>query len=248
MNLKLILATLLFAITFNLNAQSDKLVGKWKYKDVHEKEKIDAQGLKMLEMFFSEMTLYFDDKGNHKVFMMGKTEEGKYTLSDDRKTIQLMSNKGAGEEIDLVEVSDNELIIKMGSGDGAMILERVAVDEEDKQIEAPKAIKKQVVTKGQIAGKWLLDMKKTAEKLPDTQREMVSELMDGSYFEFCKNGTYKVSMFGVKEKGKWELGEDNSTIIVRVDNSTKVWSILSAEDDNLALLQGDAGKEYYFKR
>ncbi len=248
MNLKLILASLLFAITFNLNAQSDKLVGKWKYKDVHEKEKIDAQGLQMLEMFFGEMTLYFDSKGNHKVFMMGKIEEGKYNLSDDGKTIQLLSNKGAGEEIELVEISDKELIIKMGSGDGAMILERVAVEEADKQVETPKKIQKQTATKQQIAGKWLLDAKKTAEKLTSTQREMFGELMDGSYFEFCENGKYKANILGAKAKGKWELGADNSTVIVHVDNSTKVWSILNVDDDNLGLLQGDAGKKYYFTR
>lgn len=246
MSLKLVLATLLITIAFNLNAQSDELVGKWKYKDIYEKEKVDSVGLQMLEMFFSEMTLYFDDDGNYKAFLMGKMEEGKYTLTDDKKTIEFQSDKGMGEEIELIEVFDNELIIKMGNG--VFILESVAVSEEDKQSKAPIEIKKQEVTKRQIVGKWALDTEKTASKLTDKQREMFSSLADGNYFEFCKNGTYKVDMFGAENKGKWELGEDNSTIIVRVDESTRTWNVLSASNDELVLLQGDSGEKYFFKR
>lgn len=245
MNLKLILIALLVILTFNLNAQSDELVGKWKYKDVYEKEKIDATGLQMLEMFFGKMTLYFDKEGNYKAFMMGKTEEGKYTLTDNNKVIKFQSDKGTGEDMELVGVSDNELIVKIGKG--TFVLESVDISEEDKQIKVPGVIKKQVVTKKQIAGKWNLAPEKSSG-LTDKQLEIYSALADGGYFEFCKNGTYKVGLFGVEEKGKWELGKDSSSIIVQIEESTKTWSILKASKDELVLLQGTAGKKYAFKR
>jgi len=79
--MKLIFGILFLTSTLTVSSQNDDLIkGKWKYEDAYEKEKIDSMGMKMLEMFFGEMTFYFKKEGNKKTWNIHKISENELIL------------------------------------------------------------------------------------------------------------------------------------------------------------------------
>ena len=94
--------------------KSDMLVGKWKFADVHGKEAIDEDGMKMLKMFFGSLKLNFDKEGIYTAFIMNKDDGGNWKLNESEDKI-LMTSNNSGEkmEISIVELSQDKLIIQL---------------------------------------------------------------------------------------------------------------------------------------
>ena len=94
--------------------KSEMLVGNWKFADVHGKEAMSEEGLKMLKSFFGSLKLKFEKDKNYTAFIMGKDDGGNWNLSSDEDKI-LMTSNNSGEkmEINIVELSSDKLIIKL---------------------------------------------------------------------------------------------------------------------------------------
>ncbi len=115
MKFKIIFTALLFLSVLSVNAQRATLIkGNWKYQDVTEKEKLDSTSIKMLEMFFSEITFNIEENGHYKAQFMGKAEEGVWKLNKDESKITFTSSKGPVNEMTIVDVSQNNLILNFG--------------------------------------------------------------------------------------------------------------------------------------
>ena len=119
--MKIRIAIILFFVgtAFSVNAQnSEMILAKWAFEDAapEDKAKMDSVGLKMLNMFFGDLSLYFRKDGSYKMVMMGRPDEGLWNWVDKPKSIKLNSNKGEGMQIDVLELSDVKLIIKFPKG------------------------------------------------------------------------------------------------------------------------------------
>jgi hypothetical protein len=112
MKLFIVTIALFFGLTvFGQNNESIK--GKWKYKDVYQKENVDSTGLKMLVMFFSDMNLEFKADNAFTFSMMKKIENGEWKMLKNDKIIEIVSQNGDKREIEIISLIDNELIIKL---------------------------------------------------------------------------------------------------------------------------------------
>lgn len=132
MKLKVIFTLLLFVSVLSVNAQRANLIkGNWKYQDVTEKEKLDSTSLKMLEMFFSEVTFDIKENGQYKAQFMGKSEEGAWKLNKDESKITFTSSKGPVNEMTIVEVSQNKLVLNFGKPN-SLILKKAEPAKEGK--------------------------------------------------------------------------------------------------------------------
>lgn len=111
----LTLFTLFAAI--HLSAQNLKpFYGTWQYHDIYEKEKIDADGLKMLQMLFGNMVISFEEDGKYSASLMNKSEEGNWVLGDDGKTMTINSSDGKSNKMEVVSLDESHLTIKVGNG------------------------------------------------------------------------------------------------------------------------------------
>jgi len=88
---------------------------KMKKEKPDQAKQIEAT-LPMLEGMISGVTLEFKADGSAEMVAMGQTQKGKWTLSEDGKKITIDDN-GKKEEMDIVEVSKNKLVLKMGKSD-----------------------------------------------------------------------------------------------------------------------------------
>lgn len=132
MKLKVIFSTLLFLSVLSVNAQRATLIkGNWKYQDVTEKEKLDSASIKMLELFFSEVSFDIEENGKYKAQFMGKAEEGVWKLSKDESKITFTSSKGPVNEMTIVEVSQNKLILNFGKPN-SLVLKKTDPAKEGK--------------------------------------------------------------------------------------------------------------------
>lgn len=236
LTMKTIIAVLLSIISLTTFAQNtDPLVGKWAFHDAHEREKLDSIGIKMLEMFFGDMSFQFDESGLYRMTMMGKEDKGKWE-NEKGKQIVLSSENGRVEKFEIVELTNDHLIIGMSKG--AIILHRTEVT--DVVVETERTFETVAATKEQIAKKWYLKKreKKNPRSMSDEMKELSQALTEGTYMDLKKNGKYEVEVLGVNQKGKWELGENNESIVLIFEDSKKIWDIHAVSENELILIKG----------
>ena len=247
--MKYLIGILLLACTFSATAQkAELLVGKWKYEDINGKEEMDEEGLKffkMMEEHFREMTMYFKENGHYKNNLM-RSDEGTWSLTNKDRKIELVSNKGMGEALEILELTNERLIINLGKDvGGGIIFSRDAVTSEDEVESVLPEVETVSASLKQIAKKWYM---KGTEKPDQTEklRELGKEMMKGGTFEFKKNGKYKTKLWMLKEKGKWEFGKDKTSIIAIKGDNKKIWKIHKISETELILLKGNTEEKWLF--
>jgi len=123
MKIKKIFFFLVLLISLKINAQSSNLlIGKWLFKEVYHKEKIDKDGLESLNTYFiNKMAFNFIENGNFQALAMGQKMEGTWVLIDDSKKITLKTDVGESFELIILELSKNRLGLKIGLGEFLMV-------------------------------------------------------------------------------------------------------------------------------
>lgn len=243
--MKLFITTFLLATSLSMFGQLNTgyLAGKWKYKDVYEKEKVDAKGLKMLLMFFGEMTIQFDKNGLYKALIMGKEEQGKWT-NETNKTISLASDKGKVTSMEVIELTEGLLTFKLGKS--AFIMSKIGSAQNDTIVETQKTFETVKANTKQIAKKWDLVSKESSKDVSDKVKETFNELLQGSYMRFSKKRKYETKILNIKEKGKWKFGEGNESIVTEKDGNKQTWNIISISDNKMVLIQGLSKEKWTF--
>jgi len=243
--MKSVITTFLIVTSITVFGQQNvnKLIGKWKYQDVYQKEKIDSTGIKMIEMFFGNMTIQFNNDGLYKASIMGKDEQGKW-ISENNKTITFTSDKGNITKIDLIKLNEDKLIFKMQKS--SFVMTKMQESEIDKIIETEITFKTVKATNEQISKKWYLKSKESSKTGSDELKEVANELLKGSYMDLSKTGKYEVQILKIKEKGKWEFGEDNESIVTIKDGNKKVWNIISISEREMILIPGLTNEKWIF--
>ena len=123
MKTKKIFFFLVLLISIKINAQSSNLlIGKWLFKEVYHKDKIDKAGLESLNTYFiNKMTFDFIENGKFQAFAMGQKMEGTWILIDNSKKITLKTDVGESFELIILELSKNRLGLKLGLGEFLMV-------------------------------------------------------------------------------------------------------------------------------
>jgi hypothetical protein len=208
-------------IAFSITAFAAKkewVQGYWVYQDVVGSKDMKKDQLQMVESFFKDMTFDFKSNGSYKALMMGKTEEGTWTLNKEETKIILTSTKGTVSEAGLVEITADKMIINLGNGS---IIMKKGISPDKGETALPKMkMSSMSATMDQIAKKWWL---KSNEKPGKTAEEIEkgNALLKGSYFQYNKNGTYKVKILGIEETGTWTFGDKNTSIETTADGGKK---------------------------
>ncbi|WP_010520347.1 lipocalin family protein [Aquimarina agarivorans] len=117
--MKKITLLLLSTISFSVNAQnSDSIIGKWVFKDAHNKEKIDQAGLDYMNAeIIDKWTFIFKTDGKFESRIMDEIGTGKWKLNENNKTIAVESSEGVQSEFTILKSSKNELVLKLGMGE-----------------------------------------------------------------------------------------------------------------------------------
>ena len=245
-----IIALLLFTTStvfgqLNLNDSNElsKLSGKWKFHELHEKEKMDSAGIKMLLMFFGSMSLQFDQDGLYKAFMMGKDEQGNWAIKD-KETITLSSDKGRSNEITVLDLTNERLTFKLRRS--AFVMEKVTESNHEKLVQTTAKLPAVTASKEAICKKWYLKKKETAKKHSEEITEAAQDLLSGTYLKFQENGKYQMMILKMKEKGKWNFGQEKKSIVTSKKDSKQVWNIISISDTELVLVQGLSEEKWIF--
>lgn len=123
---------ILFLLTsFSLKAQKAQLiVGKWKYKDVAEKEKLDSATLKQARLFFGNLELTFE--AGAKCYYSSLPGEWSLNKEETRITITITNpNSPASKrstEWEIKAVNNKELLLNMGKA--VIVMQRVIQQPE----------------------------------------------------------------------------------------------------------------------
>jgi ABC-type microcin C transport system permease subunit YejE len=123
MKTKLFLVLFLVVLSTNLLAQNTPLlIGKWVFKDVLDKSRMNKEGLKMLNTkIINKMTFDFVENGEFKAYAMGENMTGTWILSKDAKKIILKTSEKETYELFILALSKNRLELKLGLGRFLMI-------------------------------------------------------------------------------------------------------------------------------
>jgi hypothetical protein len=113
----LLTLVLVAAFSFSSDAQVKSLVGKWTYVDFsvnvrpEKKEKVDQ--------FFRDMAIEFNEDMTYSALLMGAEEKGKWEISEDEKTITLVSKRNGEEmvqKVALETLKPEEIVLNFGYG------------------------------------------------------------------------------------------------------------------------------------
>jgi ABC-type microcin C transport system permease subunit YejE len=123
MKTKLFLVLFLVVLSTNLLAQNTPLlIGKWVFKDVLDKSRMNKEGLKMLNTkIINKMTFDFVENGEFKAYAMGENMTGTWILSKDAKKIILKTSEKETYELLILALSKNRLELKLGLGRFLMV-------------------------------------------------------------------------------------------------------------------------------
>lgn len=243
--MKSIITALLLSTSLIVSAQvnMDNLLGKWEYQEIYKKEKLDSSQVAMLTELFSSMSLQFDQDGLFRAIIMGNSEEGRW-VSEKKNTITLTSNNGNIHELHIVELTDDQFTFKFR--ENTLVMNKLPEGESMLIVDPLVTFTPVAATKEQIAKKWHLESRESFSDKSEEIKEAAEALMEGAYLELKKNGKFEIFILGVKEKGKWELGENETSIITTSAEGKKVWNIVGITDSEIVLVKGNSQEKWFF--
>lgn len=238
------LLPLLLLLTFNLQAQStDSIIGKWKFEAIYNTGKIDSTGRELLKGFFGNTTLYLKSNRHYAAFLMQK-EEGTWSYDSISQQLILTANKGTENHVGFKLVSGETALLSLGK-DKSIVLTRdtpTAADEAEEKINPAMLM---AASPAQLARKWYLHSRVVPGRSAEATAKM-TDLFAGTYFQFKADGSYDVHMLSINETGKWQLQNENKTLVLTIGNEKKIWNIKSISANELVLLKGNTEEAWTF--
>jgi len=193
---------------------------------------------------FADMFIYLKPNKHYKAGFIGKTEEGQWAFDSSSRKIILSSNKGETNSFEVISVSENQLTIKIGKK-GGLVMSKTPATAEDEAETAPKTIKTVAATRDQLAKKWFLKRQEVPGRTEERVK-LMSEIFNGSFYEFFKSGEYHLKILKIEENGKWETGPGNTSIIISSNGSNRTWNIYSISEKELVLIKGNTDEKWIF--
>lgn len=237
MTRKLVFILILFLIVKTSEAQTeDAIIGKWKFREIYQAEKIDSVILKSLRQVFADVSIYLKPNHRYKLVMM-REDEGSWTFDDQTKKLIMSANTGTESNFDIVSVTENELVLGLGKGK-AFILERTVAEKIDETEEAISSMELVSATSKQICKKWYI----CKREVPDSKPEITSiatDLASEAYFQFNMDGSYESEIFKIKTRGKWQFGQEFKVLILLADGAKVFWKIRAVSENELVLVRGN---------
>ncbi len=105
---------LLFLSLSNFAQDKNTIMGKWTFKDVQNKESMEADELKMVMTMFKDLGLEFKET-ELVLTMMGKSEPAEWSFSEnDTKIINTVSKTGKKAQLIIAKFEEKEMVITIG--------------------------------------------------------------------------------------------------------------------------------------
>lgn len=231
------LITILFSSSVLL-AQNDNLIGHWDFHQFQTTEKLDTETLNALDEIFKDVQFEFRSDATYTSQLMKRTDKGTWKVQNDEIITQ--ASNGIGEKIKFIQTHKDTLKLELEVNQ-YLVLKRGLLNDKQTVVEPAKSKFTPVVAdRNMLLKKWYM-VKKIGPGKSQTQIDMTAALLEGSYFEFKKDGKYNIEMLGIKEKGTWELNESRTEIIqLKSDDTTTTWKIVKLTETELIMAQGES--------
>lgn len=116
----LIIGFLLITLT-GFAQEKQALLGKWMFREVYQKENIEAEKAARLTTMFTDMMMEIKDN-EALLTMIGRTESAQWSFSEKNpKIINVVSKTGKTTEMEIIKLDAKELVITFGKA-GALVL------------------------------------------------------------------------------------------------------------------------------
>ncbi|HYV95252.1 MAG TPA: hypothetical protein VE978_25985 [Chitinophagales bacterium] len=249
-------------LTIITKAQTaDSLIGYWKFVDfkmdsteyglTRDSFQLDMSDWveKMMRKEF-EGAIYYFEKNKHYTLKWngwingtGKVEEGTWEFNKATQKIKftvtvtdgIVSHKGDVYEED-TKLSDDTLILRNDSSQMMFKKTKISIVEDIPTLVLACA------SKEEIAKKWYV-IKRELPNVSEEQIKLESDQAKGSYISIKYDGVFETELLKIKEEGNWFFGFCNSSIILRVKGSKKiwdnVWNIKSINETELVLINDE---------
>ena len=224
-------------------SNSEDIIGKWKYEEVYESEKLDSVGKAMMETLFGGMTFQFNEDGQYKAQIMGSEEQGEWKIEND-KNILLSSEKGVVTPLEVIDLTPENLTFSLQGR--PFVMAKTPDTEMEALTKAKPKYESVSATKDQVAKKWVLKSKESVVETSELVQEALSEIHEGTYLKLSADGKSEVVVAGLSEDSAWQFGENNASIIITGEEGKRVWTIIGVSDNELILLLGSAGEKWVF--
>ncbi|MEO6670825.1 MAG: lipocalin family protein [Ferruginibacter sp.] len=235
---------LLFALSAYADAQiTDSLIGKWKFKDIYNAEKMDSSQVSMLRKGFANMSIYLKENKHYKTFLFSK-EEGEWQFDEATKKLLMTANKGTENQMGIISVTGTTLVLNIGK-DKSMILERTTPDKSDEIEEIVYNGPLVSATKEQICKKWYI-VKREVPGRSEESLKTATDLIKGAFFEIQPDQTYTAEVLKLNDEGNWKFGEGNKSILMTSGKEHKFWQIRTVNDKELVLVKGNSNELWTF--
>lgn len=243
--MKTILAFIALSVSIPVFSQTnlDYLVGKWVYQDIYENELIDSTSIKMLESFFGDLMLQFNEDESYQAVVMGRPDQGIWT-SKGENTLYLRSNEGNITPVEIISLQETEFICKIERGE--FIMKKSTNPLPAKTVTADLPYKTVAATTSEISHRWNLKKKDYNKELSESAEEVAKNIQGSIYMNFRKNGRYESQLLGLDEKGSWKFSRGNKSITTSINGQMKIWNIISVSETELVLIQGNKPEKWYF--
>ena len=224
---------LLLSLHFAAFSQTEtSLIGKWIFKDVANKEKIEATNLNMLNQMFGSFALDLKSDHHFKI-VMGREQEGTWSYSEADKKLTLTPGTGNASVV-TVNLTDANTMEFTFDKNKALLLQRTAAEVADNAETKSQTLA--AASPEQLCMKWYF---KGREK-PNTSKEMLevsNKMFSGTFFEFKQNKTYHLKLGDIAEEdGTWALENGNTSLVLSADGNKKNWQIKSISNTTLVLI------------
>lgn len=224
-------------IGFVSPAQTEKeLLGSWKFESVYGRNDLDETSLAMAEKFFGDLSITLLTDHKFHFIAMESEDQGSWQLKD--KIIQLTSDKGDIQQVQILEFNKESMGVKLSSGSFMLAKE----DADTKVVAANLNV---VTAKEELLyQKWYLKKR----EIPGKPLEIINAMMqNGSPFlELKQNGSFNANLFEWKEKGDWTIENNNTKLALTGKEESKYFQFRKISEQEMELYNDHTAEIWYF--
>ncbi|WP_026756024.1 hypothetical protein [Sediminibacter sp. Hel_I_10] len=227
-----------------LHAQDNFLIGTWTYEKIPDHVDIDDEGLEIANEFFKDMKLSFD-QSHYNHLVMGKLETGTYALLSD-STYQFNASKGYSYAVELIALSDYQLIFKQDSRE--LQFSKISTNPT---IEIAKNTMAEIVgikiNAADLIGTWFYNGRiKNGKESDLILKHNETEIVN---YTFLDTGDFiNRSPFEIELTGTWSIDADQQTLWIDSDNLKESLKVVKLDASELYVYNPKNASVLKFKK
>ena len=232
-----------FILAIQCQAQTAASIsGTWVFSRVETTKVLDSVSKQMVQQIFGASEMRIAPNHRYSIFLMDELDAGFWDFSAKDSLVHMMADKGTMGPSMIVSGAELKVIM---DEEGSIFFKKKS--DSFPVLQVPVITGLQHAKESELVNKWIFDTRVDPGKdsaLIATTNELFRDITS---LTLNKDHSFISAIGKLATEGRWYLAEDNTRLILEMEDGSRFWLIQSVADGKLKLRKGYSPEIYTYR-